>query len=194
MSHIDSVVETSVSMRSHWQLDREGQATRSCRLHCCKRTPIVRCVDCLKLHLSAGPKYICLDLLGIQKCRYKREMTSSYYASKPNPLPNRKTTLIADAFERPRIPQIEVRGLKCEYGWKNQDGGNCENEIFVKSSNKVRYRQRPLRCRFNAPETSWKVRNGPWNDPLAPLRFPFIGKGTRRKAVSRVLDGDFSIL
>ena len=44
------------------------------------------------------------------------------------------------------------------------------------------------------PETCWKVRNGPWNDPLAPLRFPFIGKGTRRKAVGRVLDGDLSIL
>jgi hypothetical protein len=49
---------------------------------------------------------------------YKREITSSYYASKlgRNLIPyNRKATLLGgEAFERPCILQIVVTGLKCE--------------------------------------------------------------------------------
>lgn len=57
-----------------------------------------------------GAEKHCLNLPGIQN------VLTSYYASKPNPPKLRgKTTLIgAEEFERPRILQIDVSGLKCE--------------------------------------------------------------------------------
>lgn len=50
-----------------------------------------------------------------------------------------------------------------------------------------------MRRRFDTPLASGKVGNWPRYNPLAFLGFPFIRKGTRRKYVSGVLDGDIAI-
>ena len=104
----------------HAFLDLQGRFS-------CKLTHRVKCVDCLKLHLNAGPKYIYQNLLGIQKYWHKRQMTSSYYyASKPNIPPTNERPLYlggrrsnAHAFFRSLLPVLsatlkDIRAMRLE--------------------------------------------------------------------------------
>lgn len=97
---------------------------------------------------------------------------------------------MTDELERPRVLKTEVRSPEYELRWKNISGGDNNDEIFVRDSNKVRYRQWQLRCTFNEPFASRKVIKGPRYDPLSLLCLPFIRKGAGRKDVGGDLDGD----